>query len=316
MQRVSEMAVLRDDAFSRGGQQRRRRHVSGLHFGLVFAAIVLMVLSRLEHSFIRVFETTARDALVVPVRAVAGEVAALRAAWSSYQAGAIQPEELERLRAEARGHAAARLRIQELEAKLAALEQVAKLTPQQPPVFLGARVIATGRSPFGRAVTIDAGYQAGVRYGYPIVDSRGYVGHVAAVGDHSARVILVTDIASRVPIVVARSGVDAIAAGDNGDLLRLALLPRGADVRDGDLVVTSGAGGVMPKGLRVGVVKRVGRELRVAPVAADGPSEFVRVLFHEPEPLDGLVRSMRQGRSSRLRAHNGLRSAASGGRVR
>ncbi|MCB1510003.1 MAG: rod shape-determining protein MreC [Hyphomicrobiaceae bacterium] len=313
VQYVGGMAVLRDDAYSRGGQQRRRRHVSGLHFALLFAALVLMVLSRLEHSFIRLFETAARDALLGPARVLAGEVAALRASWSAQWAGPIQPEELRRLRADARAYREARLRVQELEAKLAALERVAGVAPKQQATFLGARVVATANGPFGRAVTIDAGREAGVRYGYPVVDARGYLGHVAAVGVRSARVILATDIGSRVPVVVVRSNVDAIAVGDNSETLRLALLPRGADVRDGDLVMTSGAGGVMPKGMRVGVIKRFGREFRVTPVSPGLPGEFVRVVFHEPEALDSLIRFKRQGRSSRLKLKRDLRSASRGG---
>ena len=107
----------------------------------------------------------------------------------------------------------------------------------------------------------------------------GLVGRVAELGDHAARILLLTDLNSRVPVVIEETRERAILSGDNTERPALAYLPPDARVSSGQRVVTSGSGGVLPAGLPIGTVT-VGRDgvPRVQPLVAWNKLEFVRVV--------------------------------------
>ena len=119
------------------------------------------------------------------------------------------------------------------------------------------------------------------------MDGIGLVGRISGVGKQTSRVILLTDSNSRVPVSVQPSGQKAILAGDNSALPPLEFLEDNDAVRAGDIVVSSGDGGVFPAGLLVGnVVKDTDNRLRVALSADFQKLEFLRVLrSHELVPI-------------------------------
>ncbi len=94
----------------------------------------------------------------------------------------------------------------------------------------------------------------GVRKGSVAMTGEGVVGRVAEVGEHSARVLLLSDISSRIPVTIERTRDQAILAGDNSDNPRLLYLPHGNSLTAGDRIVTSTAGGAFPGGLPIGEV--------------------------------------------------------------
>lgn len=190
-------------------------------------------------------------------------------------------DELERLRAENRKLAGAEARAAALERQMTELVALARVVPEQSIPFVTARVVATSSGVFVRTLSIDAGRDDGVRAGYPVVSADGLVGRIVDAGAASARVLLLTDLNSRVPVLVGRSAVRAILSGDNNGRPRLEFVAAEAVLSDGDDVVTSGVGGVFPRGLRVGRVVRSGRALRLAPYAALDAPEFVSVLRHD-----------------------------------
>lgn len=147
-----------------------------------------------------------------------------------------------------------------------------------------ARVIADSGGAFVRSVLVDAGARDGVEKGLAAVTGQGLVGRVIEVGNRSARVLLVTDLNSRVPVVLAGSRHRAVLAGDNSDRPRLLYVPADLNVAAGERVVTSGHGGVFPPGLPVGTVARVGSgEIRVEPVAGWSDLDIVRLIdFRQP----------------------------------
>lgn len=123
--------------------------------------------------------------------------------------------------------------------------------------FISARVIADTGGAFASSKVINAGERAGVRKGQASITGDGLVGRVTDVGSRSARVLLITDLNSRIPVVIQSSGARAIMAGDNTQRPRLIHLAPGALVSQGDRIVTSGHGGAFPPGLPVGVVASV-----------------------------------------------------------
>ncbi len=124
-------------------------------------------------------------------------------------------------------------------------------------------------NPFSHRVLINRGRRDGLVVGQAVVDARGLVGQLDEVFLHSARVILLTDPDHALPVRIRRTGLRTIAYGSGLDAeLRLTDLPMNVDLERGDVVLTSGLGGVFPPGLPVGRVERVERPVGEAFAAA------------------------------------------------
>ncbi len=122
-----------------------------------------------------------------------------------------------------------------------------------------AQIIAEDASSWFRTVVIDKGSSHGVREGMPVVVAEGAVGRVITVAFGQSRVLLITDAGSAVASLVQRNRTRGVARG-RGENLHLEYALREADVRIGDVIITSGTGGVFPKGIPVGRVTGVTRE--------------------------------------------------------
>lgn len=213
-------------------------------------------------------------ALSSPVEAGAEMIEEGRHLLAAYDENKALREENERLR---RWHAAA----QALQSENARLRGLLNFTLEPEASFVTGRVIGDSGGAFLRSVLINVGARDGVRKGIAAVDNNGLIGRVAEVGQRSARILLVTDLNSRIPVFVGDSRERAILAGDNSDLARLNYLPPERSIGPGDLVVTSGHGGAFPAGLPVGKVVAGGEngtELRVQPFLAPDRLEFVRLM--------------------------------------
>jgi rod shape-determining protein MreC len=157
---------------------------------------------------------------------------------------------------------------------------------------IGAWTVADPRGPFVRARLIGRGSEAGVRDGYPVINLYGLVGRVYETGRRSARVLLLTDLNSRVPVMADRSNARAILIGDNSPYPRLEYVGRAPDIVEGDRIVSSGDGGVLPRGLPVGEAIRTREgEWRVRLYSDQAPVDFVwvwpyqRVVPPDREPV-------------------------------
>jgi rod shape-determining protein MreC len=142
-----------------------------------------------------------------------------------------------------------------------------------------ARVVLDARGPFRRAQLANAGSDKGVAVGYPVISERGVIGRVIGVSSNASRILLLKDVSSRTPVMIARSNARAILTGDGGDNPRLENL-RGFDpVKSGDRILTSGDGGVYPRGLPVGrAVKGLDGRWRVALDSDAVALDWVRIL--------------------------------------
>ncbi len=139
--------------------------------------------------------------------------------------------------------------------------------------------MADSGSPFRQSVLLNVGGRDGIIDGWPAMDGLGLVGRVSGVGDRTARVILLTDTSSRLPVTVEPSGQRAILTGDNSFYPLLDFLDNREAVRPGDRVVTAGDGGLFPPGLLVGrVAQGTDGRLRLRLAADYEQLDFVRVL--------------------------------------
>jgi len=143
----------------------------------------------------------------------------------------------------------------------AQLRDLLKAAPEPATSYVTARVIANSGGAYVRSVMVNAGRENGVVRGEAAVTGEGLVGRVSEVGSRAARILLITDLNSRVPVIVEGSRQRAVLAGDNSEHPSLRYLEAGAAIRIGDRIVTSGQGGVFPPGLPVGVVAVFNGEL-------------------------------------------------------
>jgi rod shape-determining protein MreC len=121
-----------------------------------------------------------------------------------------------------------------------------------------AELLTIDLDPFSQQVVIDKGKRYGVYIGQPVLDATGVMGQVIEVSSLSSNVILLTDPSHSLPVQINRNGLRGVVTGRGlGEALALEHMPRNADVRVGDLLVTSGLGGRFPVGYPVGKVSAV-----------------------------------------------------------
>lgn len=150
-----------------------------------------------------------------------------------------------------------------------------------PPIpMVAARVVLDSRGPFSQARLANAGREKGVQAGHPVMTEAGLVGRVVGVTDGVSRILMLTDTASRMPVMIDRSNARAILTGDGGPNPRLEYLRGQEPVKEGDRIVTSGDGGMLPRGLPVGVaVKGFDGRWRVSLASDSTPIDYVRILL-------------------------------------
>jgi rod shape-determining protein MreC len=166
-----------------------------------------------------------------------------------------------------------------LAAENARLRGLLKLVPEAAISFVTARVIANSGGAFARSLMIDAGSGNGVARGQAAITGEGLVGRVLEVGRQASRILLITDLNSRIPVFVGSGRERAILAGDNSERPLLRYAEAAAALKAGERVVTSGEGGVFPPGLPIGVIATIdGGVARVEPYADASQVEYLRVV--------------------------------------
>lgn len=166
-----------------------------------------------------------------------------------------------------------------LEAENLTLRTLLNYTPDWSYSFLTARVVSDNAGAFVRSLMINLGSNNGVADGQAVLGGRGLLGRIVQTGERSARILLMTDLNFRVPVVIERTQQHAVVGGDNTDKPRLLYLPPDASLRVGDRVVTSGQGGLFPPGLPLGTVAgQTDGTVRIDPIEPLDVISFVKVV--------------------------------------
>ncbi len=172
-----------------------------------------------------------------------------------------------------------------LEDRLRRYQQLLNAVPDEKTPFITARVIGESSRPFVRTMILNAGTANQVRKGQAVVDQRGLLGRIYVSGENTSWVILLTDLNSRVPVVIEPSHRRAILAGDNTPAPQLELDVGEGPIRSGDRVLSTGDGGLLPPDLPVGVVTGNGENARVVLFATAASADAVNILdYRVPEP--------------------------------
>lgn len=165
-----------------------------------------------------------------------------------------------------------------LDAENSALKANLNWIPDPAPSYITARVVADAGGVYARAVLLSTGPNRAVTKGQIALDERGLVGRVTEVGMRSARVLLITDINSRIPVTLENSRARAMLIGTNNARPRLMFWPEGSMPVEGERVVTSSEANAFPSGLPVGVVHYTASNVpEVEPYAHLDRLEMVRI---------------------------------------
>jgi rod shape-determining protein MreC len=274
-------------------EQRLAAPVRGLaqrfaYLGLILAAFALMLLGKADAVLMDRVRTHATDAMVPILDALSRPAATIADVVS-------QAQELVDLRSQnidLRSDKERLLQWQDaarrLEAENQALRGMLNFQPAPEARFVTARVIGDTGGAFVHSVILNAGADAGVLRGQAAVTGAGLIGRVTHVGSRSARVLLLTDINSHIPVLIESTRTRAILAGTNRSHPRLIHLPPGAQVSPGQRVVTSGHAGVFPARLPVGVVAAVSDAgITIQPFVEASRLEYVVVVNYG---LDGVLK--------------------------
>lgn len=261
------------------------RSVNRTLLGLaIVVSLVLLALWRADNPRLDRVRMSLTDALLPGMEWVGQPIAVVAEMWRDvttfvdvYNQNRSLRREIQRLRA---WRETAR-RLEEENAQLRALNNV-RLAPRT--TFVTGDIIADSGGPFLQSALVNVGLRDGVMDGSAAVDGTGLVGRVVGVGERAARLLLLTDFSSRVPVVIQPSGRRAILAGDSTPAPKLEFIDGTDRVKPGDLIETSGDGGVFPPGLPVGRVVLTGGGTWRGALASDyARLEFVRLLRYRPD---------------------------------
>jgi rod shape-determining protein MreC len=279
--------AIRDDFEVVAGQVRLALQRFALAI-LVLLAFAAMLIGKADTVLVENARVLALDLASPALEAIARPVAVANRAIADLKEFATLREENARLREENARLLAWQTAARRLENENTRLRELAQFREGPEASFITARIVGDSVSAYVRGALINVGRQAGVTPGQAVVTGEGLAGRIAEVGDHSARVLFVTDVNSRLPVQVERTRERAILAGDNSPLMRLTLAQTLQGIQRGDRIVTSGHGGSFPVGIPVGeVVQTESGSVKVRPFADFSRLEFVRVVDYGVTGLVG-----------------------------
>ncbi|HXP76820.1 MAG TPA: rod shape-determining protein MreC [Stellaceae bacterium] len=246
---------------------------------LVLVSAGLIVLGKADILLIERFRTDLNDIFAPVFEAIAKPINLAASGVRRFEDHFTVYEENQRLREENARLLQWQDLAQRLESENEELRQMLHFEPQGVRGYITGRVIANSGGAFLRNVLIDVGDRQGVERGQAALGGEGVAGRVTEVGSRASRVLLLTDLNSRVPVVIEDTRERAVLAGDNTSRPRLLYLPEKSAIQVGDHVVTAGSGGIFPPGLPVGAVSSIdGGVVRVEPEAELTHLEYVRIV--------------------------------------
>jgi rod shape-determining protein MreC len=239
----------------------RRLPVSLLVAGLVAVAVVSMVVDRRALTGggreLPIWAGVVMDAAAPLQRAVAAPFDAIRDGWKRYVSVLDARSENQALQTEIVRLSEENLQLREALVASGRLQRIAEMRERYEIPMLPAELVGVDASPWFRSVLVDRGRDRGVRSGMPVISANGLVGLVTATSSRSAKAMLVLDRQTAIDGVIQRSRSRGTVRGRGSDELEFEFVARGSDVQLNDLVITSGLGGVYPKGLFIGTVSEV-----------------------------------------------------------
>lgn len=271
----------------RPSDKAKVRHRRLVHVVLIALSFSLMFIGKADLVAMRDLRMSSNDFLAPVIDFVSAPIRGVETMAEGIRTVASLRAENVRLQAENDLLQRWRRRAEILESENQQLRSVTGTVSDEIRSLITARAVTAPGGSFAHTILIAIGNESGIAAGDPVITSNGLVGIVYEVGRAYARVLMISDINARVPVMLASSSWPGLTIGRNDEYLELAFLPAEARPEVGELVLTSGHGGILPAGLAVGRVDRVdGDDIRVRPAVEFRNLGYVSVLIGGTEGVD------------------------------
>lgn len=145
--------------------------------------------------------------------------------------------------------------------------------------YITTRIVTDMGGPYVRSALIGGGAEQGIKKDQAVINERGLVGRVIETGNTSSRVLLISDINSRIPVMSETSREKTIMVGNNNELPTLSYIAPDSEIKVGERIITSGDGGIFPRGIAVGIVSKIEKGvIRIQPFVDAASIEYVSVV--------------------------------------
>ena len=274
----------------RTGRMRAAQPRRFLHLIIILLGFALIFVGKADMLAVRTVQT-GFSALFAPLfNVVATPVRAVETMFEGMRTVASLREETVRLRAENERLKRWQRRSEILESENCQLRTVLGAVIPADRQAVTARAIAAPGSSFSHTMMITHGTDKRIHRGDPVVTADGLVGYIIEASKRHSWVLMLSDVNSRIPILLSTSSWPGLAIGQNSDMLSLSFLPLEAVPKENELVLTSGHGEILPPGLPVGrVIKGVGREYYIQPVVDLRNVAFVSILVRPQGETPGNI---------------------------
>ena len=246
---------------------------------LILAAVGLMIVGKADIVLIERTRTVVADALSPVLDAMSRPAATIAEMVESVRELANLRAENARLKAENQRLQHWQTVARRLDAENVVLHEQLNVVPDPDPGFVTARVIGDLGSAYGHSMLLNAGARDGVRKGQAVLAGEVLVGHIAEVGERSSRLLLLTDINAKIPVIVENSRTRAILSGDNKERPKLNYVAGNPAIAVGERVVTSASGAAFPPGIPIGMIASTGDGIiRLEPFVRRHELDFVAIV--------------------------------------
>ena len=244
-------------------RSKRSRHIRVfLLFGCLLTAIFILFVSMAGRKEFTIPHKLGLE-LIGPFQTAISKVSNYAGSiWDKYTDLLNVREENEQLRQELLQYKTANIEYREAVATNVRLQKLLELKESLPPPTLSAEIVGKDPSLWFRTFTINRGSSDGVQKGMPVVTVEGVVGQVLTSSPNYSKVLLATDPNSAIEVITQKTRVQGIVKGSGPETFNLHYVLKSAEVEKGDYVLTSGLGGVFPKGLMVGTVAEITKSRR------------------------------------------------------
>lgn len=278
-----------------------------LRFILFLLASVLLILIDGRFRALDDFRSAISDLTAPIVRALEWPGEAVASASEYFVSKATLREENQRLTEENQRLSLSVAHLTEMQQENERLRKLVNSVPRTASQVVTAEVLGHMPDPFTRRLRINLGRDDGLLVGMPVIAADGVVGQVSRVVRKSAEVNLLTDHRQQLSVFVARTGENYVLGGNGTDHTDLLFVLPGADLHEGDVLLTSGLDHVFPRHIRAGVIRRITHRPgeTYARVEVDMPDyddmQFVTVILVDPNPTAELETSEKQDSALRKR---------------
>lgn len=246
---------------------------------LFVSALVFMMLSKADTLILNKISNSLSRGLSPVIQVMQFPAEVVYAIYDKIRDISLVYSENKRLKAENTELLMLKNQVRTLKAENKLLGQM--LNYAQPPeaTYITAKIVAEEGDGFSHSLIAYSENASQVRKGQVVLGAQSVVGRVESVSGSYIRVLLFTDINSKVPVILERNRIRGILSGDNTTVPKLLFTATGADIKEGDVVVTSGVAGVFPTGLPIGVISKITKDaIAVETISDIERLEYVKIV--------------------------------------